>query len=351
MTGRALGLLMLLVPALAGAQAKADNDGARIDEVVFFSHDTRLAGSLALPALRAPRAALVFVHGSGPQARNLGLAQRFADAGIAALVYDKRGAGKSGGVYEGQQSVSEQNIALLADDAAAALKALADRPELKGIPIGVAGISQAGWIAPLAAERSGIAKFIVLWSGPVCKVSEEDIFSIYTHDRDGAVVPTYREALDSRTDKYIWPDFLGKDTDPAESLARLSIPGLWIFSDNDGSIPVDLSLERLQALRRAGHRYDYVLFPGLGHNNMDGTFATAVEWIGRRQDTEESAVTDSTQIVMSFVTAASAPARCRAARSDAPARQLHECRSGRNPRCQWFRGLPPVASPTPGLRR
>ena len=66
-----------------------------------------------------------------------------------------------------------------------------------------------------------------------------------------------------------------------QSLKKLSIPGLWPFSDHDGSIPVGLSIERLQALRRDGHPYDYVLFSGLGHNNMDGTFATAVDWIKR----------------------------------------------------------------------
>ena len=89
------------------------------------------------------------------------------------------------------------------------------------------------------------------------------------------------EALKSRTDKYIWPDFLGKDTDASESLEKLSIPGLWIFSDNDASIPVDLSIASLKRLTRSGHRYEYVLFPGLGHNNMDGTFSAATEWIRR----------------------------------------------------------------------
>jgi len=87
--------------------------------------------------------------------------------------------------------------------------------------------------------------------------------------------------LSSRKEQYLWPDFLGVDTDPATSLAGLSMPGLWIFSDNDASIPVDLSLERLKDLQSAGHRYDYVLFSGLGHNNMDGTFATATDWIRR----------------------------------------------------------------------
>ena len=226
-------------------------------------------------------AAVVFIHGSGKQTRNIGWAERFAKEGIVALVYDKRGAGKSGGEYEGEQSVSEKNIALLADDAISALQKLSSHPSLKGIPVGFAGISQAGWIGPLAAEKSNLAKFLVLWSGPVSKVSEEDIFSKYTSDRDSHTAPTYDEALRSRTEEYVWPDFLGKDTDSSESLKKLSIPGLWLFSDNDGSIPVGLSIERLQALRMGGHRYDYVLFSGLGHNNMDGTFATAVDWIKR----------------------------------------------------------------------
>jgi len=251
-------------------------------DIRFMSHGVTLSGSLVTSPDRPVRAAVVFIHGSGKQARNLELGQRFADAGIAALVYDKRGAGKSGGDYEGQQSVSEQNISLLADDAVAALDALAKQPSLQGVPLGFAGISQAGWIAPLAATRSiGAAKFLLLWSGPVCKVSEEDIYSIYTRDADARVAPSYSQALGSRQDKYLWPDFLGVDTDPSTSLAQLAIPGLWIFGDNDASIPVDLSIERLQILRAAGKRYDYVLFSGLGHNNMEGSFATAMEWVRR----------------------------------------------------------------------
>jgi pimeloyl-ACP methyl ester carboxylesterase len=234
-----------------------------------------------LPEGQPIHAAVVFIHGSGKQERDTGLAERFAKEGIAALVYDKRGVGKSGGVYEGDRNVSEKNIALLADDAVAALQKLSSYPSLKGIPIGFAGISQAGWIAPVAAGKTGLAKFLVLWSGPVGKVSEEDIYSKYTADKDALTAPTYDEALNSRKVKYIWPDFMGKDTDSSANLASLSIPGLWLFSDNDGSIPVALSIERLQLHRAAGHRYDYVLFSGLGHNNMGETFATAMDWIRR----------------------------------------------------------------------
>jgi dienelactone hydrolase len=274
-------LALLLFSFFVSAQSFGAN--LRVEEVEFANHGVTLSGSIVLPANQPPHAAVVFIHGSGKQTRDMGSAERFAKEGIAALVYDKRGAGKSGGEYEGEQSVSEKNLVLLADDAISALKKLSSHPSLKGIPVGFAGISQAGWVAPLAAEKSSLAKFLVLWSGPVSKVSEEDIYSKYTADRDIRTVPTYDEALRSRTQKYVWPDFLGKDTDSTESLKKLSIPGLWLFSDNDGSIPVGLSIERLQALRIAGHRYDHILFPGLGHNNMDGTFVTAVDWIKQRR--------------------------------------------------------------------
>jgi len=261
--------------------ATAFGDNPRIEEVEFASHGATLAGSIVLPKSTPIHAAVVFIHGSGKQSRNLALAERFASAGIAALVYDKRGAGQSGGEYEGDQSVSEQNIVLLADDAIAALEKLSRQPSLKGVPLGLAGISQAGWIAPVAARRTALAQFLVLWSGPVCKVSEEDIYSKYTADKDTRVAPDYAQALRARTEPYVWPDFLGRDTDSGEDLAALTIPGLWLFSDNDGSIPAGLSIERLRLLRSGGHAYDYVLFSGLGHNNMDGTFATAVDWLSR----------------------------------------------------------------------
>ncbi|WP_179957616.1 alpha/beta hydrolase family protein [Exilibacterium tricleocarpae] len=253
----------------------------KIENAEFYSHGDKLSGSIVFPVEKEIHSAVVFVHGSGKQTKNIDWAKRFAREGIAAMVYDKRGVGKSGGRYESKQSVSEKNITLLADDAVSALNTLANHPALKGTALGLTGISQAAWIVPLAAEKSEAVSFIVLWSGPVCKVSEEDIFSKYTADVDGREVPSYDEALNSRKEKYIWPDFLGKDMDPSESLAKLTIPGFWIYGEEDGSIPVDLSIRRLQTLRTAGHSYDYVLFSGLGHNNMVETFATATDWIKR----------------------------------------------------------------------
>jgi alpha-beta hydrolase superfamily lysophospholipase len=181
--------LMVLCLILYTVGASAEE--FKTEHVRFVSNKVQLSGSIVFPKDKEIRAAVVFVHGSGKQERNLVWAEKFAEQGIVALVYDKRGVGKSEGKYESEQSVSEKNILLLADDAVAALEALSKHPALNNIPLGLTGISQAGWIVPIAAEKSSAAKFMVLWSGPVCKVSEEDIFSKYTADMDTNEMPTY----------------------------------------------------------------------------------------------------------------------------------------------------------------
>lgn len=252
------------------------------EQVRFTSHSVELAGTIVYPKAKTYKSIVVFVHGSGPQQRNLYWANKFAEAGIAALVYDKRGVGQSGGSYEAKQSVSGYNIALLADDAAAAINFLQQHTKTRQLKKGLVGISQAGWIIPIAAEKSKFVDYLVLWSGPVCKVSEEDIFSKYTSDLDQKHIPSFQQALNSRTEKYIWPTFLGKDTDATENLANLSIPGFWIFGGQDGSIPVDLSIQHLQKLIDSGQDYQFSLRPKLGHNNMDETFSEAISWINKQ---------------------------------------------------------------------
>lgn len=273
---RWFGFIALVIAVQCGQAASFPQQ-----ELEFESESVTLSGTLVLPAAEAPHSVVVFVHGSGPQTRNLWIAEKFASQGVAAFVYDKRGVGKSGGEYESQQSVSEKNIRLLANDAVAAIEQLKRHSLVKHLPVGLVGISQAGWIAPVAAVNTDLVDYLVIWSGPVCKVSEEDIYSKYTADKDTEKVPSYLEALSARSSPYIWPDFLGEDTDPSVSLAKLRIPGLWIFGGQDGSVPVDLSIARLEKLIQEGRPYEYVLFSAVGHNNIDTTFDTAMAWIKR----------------------------------------------------------------------
>lgn len=253
-----------------------------IEDVVFYSHNTRLSGSIVFPKKGQINAGIVFIHGSGRQERNPKLAKNFASQGIAALVYDKRGVGKSEGIYVQDGNISEKNLNLLADDAVAAIDLLGKHKRMNGIPVGFVGISQAGWIIPLAAIKSPITKFLGLWSGPVCKVSEEDIYSTYTSDQDFNKLPSFEQVQKATKESYVWPERFGKDIDPSESLIELDIPGFWIFGTNDGSIPVDLSISRLKTLANQGkNNYDYVVFSNTGHENIDKTFLTMTSWIKR----------------------------------------------------------------------
>ncbi|HKP70704.1 MAG TPA: alpha/beta hydrolase, partial [Pyrinomonadaceae bacterium] len=116
----------------------------REEEVLFENGVVKLAGTLLLPLRGDKHPAVVITHGSSPNERTTyrSWGRRFAEAGIAALIYDKRGAGKSTG---DTRSASMEN---LADDAVAGVQLLSRRADIDASKIGVMGHSQGGWIAP-----------------------------------------------------------------------------------------------------------------------------------------------------------------------------------------------------------
>jgi pimeloyl-ACP methyl ester carboxylesterase len=248
-----------LAVAQQGAQvaaAHASSGFAHDEAINFESHGAILSGTLIWPEGR-PKAAIVLVHGSGPQARSTQPGRMIASRGFAVLTYDKRGVGRSEGVYEGGRNTSAANLHLLADDAGAAVRQLARRSELRGRPIGLLGASQAGWILPLVAVKDREIAFIGLWAGPVCKVSEQFRFQKLTGA--GADIPQ------SRREQIIARLTAGGDIDPYPSLSRLHIPAMWVFGGKDEQVPTDLSAQRLDRLIKSGHReIGYRIFPDLG---------------------------------------------------------------------------------------
>jgi dienelactone hydrolase len=138
----------------------------REETVAFASADaTKLEGTLYLPAGKGPHPALVMTHGSGAQSRNgfygqmRFLAEAYARAGVAVLAYDKRGVGGSAGDWE------KAGLDLLAQDAAAGVKALRERPDIDGKRIGLTGASQAGWIVPMATRHAPDVALMQIRSG------------------------------------------------------------------------------------------------------------------------------------------------------------------------------------------
>lgn len=89
---------LVVILTLCSFQINAASN--KFEEIKFASGDIKLSGTIVSPKIDDIHSAVVFVHGSGKQTRSLYWAERFASNGIAALVYDKRGVGLSGGEYE-----------------------------------------------------------------------------------------------------------------------------------------------------------------------------------------------------------------------------------------------------------
>src|SRR5215471_11551702 len=209
---------------------------------VFENGDVRLAFTLDLPEGRGPFPAVVLGHGSGRVTRDqlLWASRHLTSLGFAVLRFDKRGIGESTGtfVFVGTKD-SPWVFPQLAGDVAAGVRFLRTRPEIDARRIGLFGVSQAGWILPLAArELDGIA-FMILWSGPVCSVGQEMFYS-------DIVENTSRPVSDGND---AMPAFHGSPGfDPLPALSALDTPSLWLLGLDDHSIPVQTTLDNLARL-------------------------------------------------------------------------------------------------------
>ncbi len=131
------------------------------EDVRFKSGGIGLAGTLYSPATGGKHPAIILVHGSGAENREYMLpwARFLIRHGIAVLGYDKRGVGESSGDW------NTASFEDLAGDVVAAFKYLKSRKDIDRTQIGMLGISQAGWIMPLAAVRAKDMAFLISISG------------------------------------------------------------------------------------------------------------------------------------------------------------------------------------------
>jgi pimeloyl-ACP methyl ester carboxylesterase len=155
--------VMAFLMGLAGPATSADETGAEsgFEEhpVEFHNQDVKLVGSLLLPRSEIPVSAVVFVHGAGRQTREpyREVGEYFASHGIAALIYDKRGTGQSGGAYESYEPYEN-----LVNDALSAVALLKRRREIAAAQVGIWGLSQGAYISAAAASRSEDIRFIIV---------------------------------------------------------------------------------------------------------------------------------------------------------------------------------------------
>ena len=241
----------------------------------MLNGDVRLAYTLDVPAGTGPFPAIVVGHGSGRVTREqmAWFSERWTAQGFATLRFDKRGVGESTGTYsEVPAQTSSTLIPLLASDIAAAARFLRGRQEIDPRRIGLAGVSQAGWILPHAARDLGDVAFMVLWSGPVCTVGLENFYSSLADGTSRPLDEVYA----------LLPSFAGvPGYDPMPALEGNVAPALWLLGEEDRSIPVRTTLANLNTLKASGKPYESRVYPGLGHNLSSSVWTDVAAWAER----------------------------------------------------------------------
>ncbi len=308
---------------------KSSETHAATEAVVHFaSGKMTLAGTLVLLAGSGRHPAVVLFHGSGAQERDIFTARWFADQGIAALAYDKRGVGESTGDFRAVPFMD------LCDDGLAAIEYLKSRKEVDAKHIGVWGLSQGGWLGPLAASRSADVSFVIAVSGPGVSPGEQMIVFYANELRaEGVAESDVREASTLRRD--IWnyvsnntasaagyekakaeleqarskrwykqvkaqqddlfgplqtpaelskPDHPGfnwfqheMNYDPVATLRAVRVPALFLFGDRDQLIPVAESVAAIRRVLAENEHHDFTIreFPNDDHQmrlTMDATY-------------------------------------------------------------------------------
>lgn len=306
--------------AAESTPANATRLPLREEIVTFPSGELTLRGKLVLPEGEGPFPVMVPVHGSEDYSAVDHYSDPYMDAayGIAGFVYDKRGTGGSEGTYTA-------NFDVLSDDAVAAVQYLRKRQEIDGDKVHLAGFSQGGWIAPLAALKDGNIRSLFVGFGVAVPVTGEDRWGyVYALQQKGfgdkeiaemdsiaAILgdifdrgqnrwSDFRQALNESRSKpwfetakhsdsifgmivstdmplwvvrpYIWwkygrmdPPFIDRLYNPAQTLAKLDTPSLWIFGGEDSSAPTQWSVDELRKLQATNKPIEYFIYPHAEH--------------------------------------------------------------------------------------
>jgi len=156
---------VLLAVLLLSACARQPQP-ARIEEITFQSGSFHVVGDLRLPEGTEPFPVVLFVHGSGPADRTgegsyPPIIERMLRAGYATFSWDKPGTGESTGQFN-DQTLRHQRAQIVLD----AIEVMQARRDIDPQRIGLWGISQAGYVMPLALMQSKDIAFMIGVSCP-----------------------------------------------------------------------------------------------------------------------------------------------------------------------------------------
>jgi len=209
----------------------------KFDNLTFHSADgTRLSGWF-IPATRSPKGVVVLCHGvDGNRGGMLEPAMMLHKHGYAALVFDFRARGNSDGAHS---TLGWKET----DDLLAAIGAVKNRPDLRGLTIGVMGHSMGGAVALMGAARSSDVKAVIAESA----FAQLD-HAVHNHFSDifGSIGPVFEYPS-----RWFGERLIGRsstDISPVSVISRIAPRAVFLIQDSDDTLcPQSESRELFQA--------------------------------------------------------------------------------------------------------
>ena len=255
-----------------------------------------LPGTLTLPHGTGPFAAVVLVHGSGPQDRDetagpnrpfLDIARGLAAHGIAVLRYDKRTYARAQD-FAGSFDIDDET----SHDAVAAIAALAAQPGIDTKRLYVLGHSQGGLLAGrIAAQSPTPLAGLILLAAPARPLldllGEQNRYLVNLDGTVSAAEQAHLDSLDAAIAKVrhdptatlmnipgrFWQQL--EQVDPVADVTASGLPALLLQGGRDFQV-VDADWQRFkQGLQ--GPRYRFHHYPALNHLGIAGTGAGSLD--------------------------------------------------------------------------
>jgi pimeloyl-ACP methyl ester carboxylesterase len=265
--------------------------------------------------------AIVALHGAGEGTRDSPVYRHLHEllppAGIGVVTFDRRGEGASSG------DSTRGRFQLQVEDALAVLAAV------DSTRVGFWGISQGGWIGPLAATASRDVAFLVLVASTGVTPSEQMMYAVerqlrlagygedvvaralelrrrfehWVHtdaaEPDEELAAELWDGVDEPWWSHVWlpPTLLDAesrrlwieemDFDPRPVFARVQVPTLLLYGEADSWTPVEPSITAWRAAR--GDEVEIVVIPQAEHDltlpdgSLSATYRrTLVDWLVER---------------------------------------------------------------------
>ncbi|WP_214110376.1 alpha/beta hydrolase family protein [Acrocarpospora catenulata] len=218
----------------------------KVQDITVPVNGEKLTATIRAPQTPGKHPAMVFVQGSGSGTRDefISQAEWLARSGIITLAYDKRTVG---------YSFRSRDFSLLADDALNMIQVLRERPDVDQARTGLWGVSEGGWVVPIAAAKSRDVAYAVLVSSPNVSPMRQVAWALNEQLLRLRAPDGVRDLL-TRAMGGVGFNFLRYDSVPA--LHGIHQPTLALYGTMDPSIPF---VESTQTLIDALPRSDYTI--------------------------------------------------------------------------------------------